>query len=214
MKHKDQGAPGGRPDYRLHAPAAVKNRDAVLEVIEKLAPADADVLEIGSGSGEHAAHIGRHVAGLNWQPSDPDPTMRASISAWIDHAQVANVMPPLAIDCSLPGWWLDLTLEPDLIVAINFTHIVAQPAIDGLLDGAGHLLRQDGLLLLYGPFRFNGDYTANSNKSFDQMLHQQNPDWGLRDLNNISAYGADCGLGLKEIIAMPSSNHTLVLRRR
>lgn len=209
----DQSGPGGRPDYRLHAPAAVKNRDAILNVIEKLAPEGADVLEVGSGSGEHAVHIGEHAQGLTWRPSDPDPTMRASIAAWIDHTKVGNVKPPLAIDCAAPGWWQDLDLEPDLIVAINFAHIVAQPSVDGLLDGAGRLLRPEGLLLLYGPFRFNGDYTAASNKSFDRMLRQQNPAWGLRDLNNISAYGANCGLGLQEIIAMPSSNHTIVLKR-
>ena len=214
MKHESQGGSGGKPDVRLHAPATAKNRDAILEVVETLAPAGAMVLEIGSGSGEHAVHIGAHLAKLTWQPSDPDPTMRASISAWIDHSHVGNVRPPLAIDCAVPGWWRDLAREPDLIVAINVAHIVAKPVIDGLLEGAGRLLQPDGLLLFYGPFTFNGDFTANSNKSFDRMLRQQNPAWGLRDLNNISADAAQHGLELKEIIAMPSNNHTLVLKRQ
>ena len=214
MKHRTEGSPGGAPDYRLHAPAAAKNRDPILKLIVRIAPADASILEVGSGSGEHAVYIAGHLPRIVWQPSDPDPTMRASIAGWIAHTRVANVPPPLDIDCESEDWGRLVPMAPDLILAINFTHIVGQSVLDGLLAGAGHLLRQDGLLALYGPFRFNGDYTSNSNKSFDHMLFQQNRAWGLRDLNSIAAGALPHGLELQEIVAMPSHNHTLVLRRR
>lgn len=213
MKHQTEGTPAGSPDFRLHAPAAAKNRAAILGMIEQIATADATVLEIGSGSGEHAVYIGEHLPRITWQPSDPDPTMRASIMGWINHTRVTNVRPPLDIDCALEDWHGRVKPAPDLIVAINFAHIVPPAALDGLLAGAGRLLGPGGLLALYGPFRFNNDYTSNSNKSFDHMIHQQNPDWGLRDLNNIAVGGAPHGLELRDIIAMPSHNHTLVMRR-
>jgi cyclopropane fatty-acyl-phospholipid synthase-like methyltransferase len=213
MKHQSQGGAGGKPDFRLHAPAYARNRDPILQLIQDLVAADATVLEVGSGSGEHAVYVAQHMPELTWQPSDPDPTMRASIEGWIEHAGAGNVRPPLAIDCAADDWWSLPDAVPDLIIAINFTHIVTQPVIDGLLTGAGRLLRPGGLLALYGPFRFNGDYTSQSNKSFDIMLAQQNREWGLRDLNNIAAAAAPHGLELKEIVAMPSNNHTLVLKR-
>jgi cyclopropane fatty-acyl-phospholipid synthase-like methyltransferase len=213
VKHKNESGPAGKPDFRLHAPATAKNREPILKVVARLVPPGATVLEVGSGSGEHAVHIGAHLPELSWQPSDPDPTMRASIAAWIAHAHVDNVAQPAAIDCGAPDWWLDVTGAPDLIIAINMIHIVAQPVVDGLLEGAGRLLRQGGLLAFYGAFTFNGDYTANSNKSFDHMLRQQNPAWGLRDLNHISAVAARHDVALDEIVAMPSNNHMLVFKR-
>lgn len=213
MKHQNEGAPGGRADFRLHAPATARNRDAILEKVGDLVASDARVLEIGSGTGEHAVHIARQMPDLVWQTSDPDPTMRASTRAWIDHTGVTNVREPLSLDCGADGWWRDVDVEPDLMIAINFTHIVPITCIDGLLAGAGALLPPDGLLALYGAFTFNGVYSAATNRSFDRMLRQQNAAWGLRDLNDISAGANRHGLKLDQIIAMPSNNHMVTLKR-
>ncbi len=213
MKHQNEGAPGGHADFRLHAPATARNRDAILEKITDLAAADARVLEIGSGTGEHAVHIAGQMPNLVWQTSDPDPTMRASTQAWIDHTGVANVGQPLALDCGAEAWWRDVNFGPDLMIAINFTHIVPPACIDGLLAGAGVLLKPDGVLALYGAFTFNGVYSAATNRSFDRMLRQQNAAWGLRDLNDISAGANRHGLKLDQIIAMPSNNHLLTLKQ-
>lgn len=212
MKHQDEGTPGGRADFRLHAPATARNRDAILEKVGGLVAGNARVLEIGSGTGEHAVHIAGQMPDLVWQTSDPDPTMRASTQAWIDHTGVPNVGEPLVIDCGTDAWWRAVDFEPDLVIAINFTHIVPTACIEGLLAGTGELLRPDGLLALYGAFTFNGVYSAATNRSFDRMLRQQNAAWGLRDLNNISAGANRHGLKLDQIIAMPSNNHMLTLK--
>jgi hypothetical protein len=202
-------------DRRLHAPAVARNRDAILEILRRELPAAGLVLEIASGSGEHIVHFAGALPALTFQPSDPNPDALDSIKAWAAQSDAANVLPPLRIDAAAGDWPASLQSEhtPDAILCINMIHIAPWRAALALFAGAGRLLPAQGLLYLYGPYRFRGAFTAPSNAAFDQSLRSRDPSWGVRDVDDLEAACRAVGLGLVEVVPMPANNHSLVFRR-
>ncbi|MDQ0139958.1 DUF938 domain-containing protein [Cupriavidus necator] len=198
------------PDARRMAPATERNREPILAVLRQVLPARGTVLEIASGTGQHAVHFAAALPGLTWQPSDPDEAARASIAAWTTHAGLANVRAPLALDVCRQPWGIDAA---DAVVCINMIHIAPWAAAEALLAGAGKLLGAGGVLFLYGPYRRGGAHTAPSNAAFDAQLRATDPDWGVRDMEAVIALGAAQGLRCDDPVPMPANNFCLVLRK-
>lgn len=198
-------------DQRRFAPAAARNRDVILEVLRRHLQGQGVVLEIASGTGEHIAHFASELgAGLAFQPSDPDAGARASIDAWSQSLGLANVRPAIALDAASPDWPV---AHADALVCINMVHISPWPATVGLMHGAARVLPAGGILYLYGPFRREGRHTAESNDRFDKDLRQQNPLWGVRDLEDVDALATAAGFGAPAIEDMPANNFSLIFRR-
>ncbi len=193
------------------APAAGRNREPILGVLRDLLPRPALVLEIASGTGEHAVWFGQALPDLTWQPTDRDEEALSSIAAWRDLAGLPNVLPPLRLDASADTWPI---AEADAIVSINMVHIAPWGATQGLIAGAGRVLTQGGMLFLYGPFREGGVHTGPGNAAFDADLRARDPSWGIRDLDEITALAGQHGLVRSDRIPMPANNLSVVFRRR
>lgn len=209
MEGPEESAPA-----RIIAPAASRNKTAILEVLQRLLPSPAIVLEIGSGSGEHATSFAKALPGVTWLPSDPDPAMRASIAAWCSDAEIANIAPALDIDARAKSWAVAGRGPFDAVVSINMVHIAPWQAAVGLFAGAGRELKPNGRLLLYGPFRRDGEHTAPSNAEFDAWLKAQNAEFGLRDTAALNALAEQSGLAADEVIPMPANNFILTFAQR
>lgn len=190
------------------APAALRNREPIRAVLAQHLPASGVVLEIASGTGEHAVYMASHLPAIEWQPTDPDPVALASIVAWRDDAALPNLRAPLALDVTAPVWPL---AAADAIVCCNMVHIAPWEATLGLFAGAARVLPVGAPLVTYGPYRFDGDFTAPSNADFDRSLRARDPRWGVRDIADLRA--AATAFSLEHVIAMPANNHTLVWRR-
>jgi SAM-dependent methyltransferase len=193
------------------APSAVRNRDPILAVLRRVFPAQGTVLEIASGSGEHAVHFATALPGLAWQPTDRDPAALRSIAAWQTTERLPNLLAPLELDVTSPAWPVP---RADAVVAINMIHISPWRATQGLLEGAARVLSPGGVLFLYGPYQEGGRHTAPSNAAFDADLRARNPEWGVRDLDDVKALAAKHGLDFVERVAMPANNLSVVFRRR
>lgn len=193
------------------SPSAARNRDPILLVLRRVLPAQGMVLEVASGSGEHAVHFAAALPGLTWQPTDPDEDARRSIAAYRQRAGLPNLLAPLALDVRAPVWPV---AAADALVAINMIHIAPWAAAEGLMAGAARLLPPAGVLFLYGPYQEDGRHTAPSNAAFDQALRQRDPAWGVRDLGAVRALAEARGLDLVERVPMPANNLSLVLRKR
>lgn len=198
------------PSERRLAPAAERNRDAILAVLHRVLPPTGLVLEIASGTGQHAVHFAAALPGLTWQPSDPDAGARASIAAWTAHAGLRNVCAPLALDVMQAPWPVR---RADAVVCINMIHIAPWAAAQALIEGAGQVLGEGGVLYLYGPYRRHGDHTAPSNAAFDAQLRASDPAWGVRDMEAVVALGEAAGFRCDEPMPMPANNFSLILRR-
>ncbi|MGF6640803.1 SAM-dependent methyltransferase [Paraburkholderia sp. MM5496-R1] len=198
-------------DSRQHSPSAERNREPILAVLREALPASGRVLEIASGTGEHAICFAGALPGLDWQPSDADAQARESIAAWTAHAGLANVRAPLALDVHQPDWGVDAL---DAVVCINMIHISPWSAAQALFDGAGRRLVDGGVLYLYGPYRRGGAHTAPSNAAFDQWLKSRDPEWGVRDMEAVVALGDTAGLTCERVVAMPANNFSLVFTKR
>jgi len=198
-------------DPRRFAPATERNRDPILALLRRVLPTAGTVLEIASGTGEHAIYFSRHLPHLTWQPTDPDAAARASIVAWSAEAGLANVAAPLALDAAQPNWPID---RADAVLAVNMVHISPWVATVGLLSGAARVLPGGAPLVLYGPYKRDGRHTAPSNAAFDQNLRRQNDAWGVRDLETVVETASAAGFDLVEIAQMPANNLGLVFRRR
>jgi SAM-dependent methyltransferase len=201
----------------LFAPAAQRNRQPILDVLSRVLPdrgPDQDrglVLEIASGSGEHALFFARRLPSVQWQPSDPDPASRRSIDA---HAAACpNVRPALDLDVTAAAWPMSAADAPDAIVCINMVHIAPWAACAGLFAGAARLLAPGGILYLYGPYKRDGRHTAPTNEAFDTSLRRRNSAWGVRNLEDVAALGARTGFTLAEAVDMPANNLSLVFTR-
>jgi SAM-dependent methyltransferase len=197
-------------DPRRYAPSTARNRDPILAVLRGVLPASGLVLEIASGTGEHIAHFARALPCLDWQPSDRDDGLFASIVAHGVDLADGNFLPPMCLDAAATDWPV---ARVDAIVCINMIHIAPWPACEGLLRGAGRVLPPGGVLFLYGPYKLDGRHTAESNAAFDQSLRSRNPDWGVRDLIEVTALAARHGLALAGTVAMPANNLSVVFRK-
>ncbi|MBV1796318.1 DUF938 domain-containing protein [Siccirubricoccus sp. G192] len=196
-------------DARRHAPAALRNRAAILAVLARHLPPRGSVLEVASGTGEHVAHFAAALPGLVFQPSDPDAAARTSIDAWARQAGLPNLRPALALDAAA-------TWPPGLhaaVLCINMIHIAPWAATLGLMRGAAGVLPPGGVLMLYGPYRREGRHTAPSNAEFDRDLRARDPAWGVRDLEAVAAAASAQGFGPPVVEPMPANNLSLVFRR-
>ena len=194
---------------KQHAPATERNREPIREVLARELPPSGTVLEIASGSGEHAVAFARAFPQVTWQPTDMDLTALGSIAAWRDEAGLPNLAPPVPLDVTAT-WPFD---HADAIVCINMVHISPWESALALFANAGRILATGDLLFLYGPYKFDGQFTAPSNEAFDQSLRARDPRWGVRDVRDLTAAAAQHGLTLRSTIAMPANNHALVFRR-
>jgi hypothetical protein len=203
-------------DARLFASATQRNRSPILEVLKRILPSSGSLLEIASGTGEHAVWFAERLPGFIFQPSDPSPEHRASIRAWRADAGLANLRAPLALDVTDADWEKNTGIPADLtaILCINLIHIAPWSAALGLLRGAGAALGAGCLLYLYGAYRRGGAHTALSNAAFDRSLRAQDPAWGVRDLEAVAAAADGSGFELDEVVEMPANNLSVILRRR
>lgn len=197
-------------DVRKFAPAAARNRAAILDVLRPRLPSRGQLLEIASGSGEHTMHFAAAHPAVTFQPGDPDPMNRASIDAWAAHLGLPNVKRALDIDATT-------TFAPvkaaDVVVSINMIHIAPWDAAVGLVRSAATVLTAGGHLFLYGPYRRNGAHTAPSNEAFDQSLKASDPAWGVRDLEAVIALAEAAGFDAPEVIEMPANNLSVIFKR-
>jgi SAM-dependent methyltransferase len=193
------------------APATARNRDSILTVLRRILPAKGTVLEIASGTGEHAVYFAQALPNLTWQPSDPDESARKSIAAHRERANLPNLLPPFELDASTETWPL---ARVDAIVAINMTHIAPWAATEGLMTGAERLLLPGGVLYLYGPYKENGQHIAPSNALFDADLIARNPEWGVRNLDDVRALASQHKFDFVERASMPANNLSIVFRKR
>lgn len=203
---------------KRHAPATLRNREPILDVLRAVLPERGRVLEIASGSGEHAVHFAGALSGITWYPTDADPDCLASIDAWAAEAGLANVRPAAHLDVVAGPWpgssdfGSAATALFDAVFCCNLIHIAPWEACRELMAGAGRVVKPGGLLVLYGPFQIDGRHTAASNADFDASLRVSNPDWGVRDLTDVAAEAARHELHLEQRIAMPANNFTVVFR--
>lgn len=196
---------------KLSSPAARRNREPIAAVLADWLPAKGLVLEVASGSGEHAAHFAQTFPNLDWQPSDPDPQALSSIEAWRADSGLPNLLEPIVLDSTATDWPIDAA---DVVLCINMVHISPWGAALGLLDGTARLLQAGAPLILYGPWIVDGIETASSNLAFDADLKRRNPAWGLRRVTDFAAAAAERGLALAAERAMPANNRMLLLSRR
>ena len=198
-------------DARQYAPAAARNREPIWTVLQRHLPQRGVVLEVASGSGEHAVHFARASGpSIVYQPSDPDALARASIDAWAAASGLPNIRPALALDAAANAWPIACA---DVVLCMNMIHIAPWSAAIGLIRGAARVLPPGGLLYLYGPFRRDGGHTAPSNEAFDQDLRARNPEWGVRDLEAVADLASEAGFAPPLIEPMPANNLSVLFRR-
>jgi SAM-dependent methyltransferase len=215
------GKDGGRreADGRLDAPAFHRNHAAILDVLSRhLTGKSGDVIEIGSGTGQHVVEFARRFPQITWWPSDLNDNHLTSIEAWRQHSQLPNIRSSRQIDVSDPNWGDadkggDVPAERLAVFCANVVHIAPWRVAEGLIAGAGRCLRRGGMLFLYGPFKRDGRHTAESNEAFDKSLRHGNPEWGVRDVEAVEELASRAGLSLVDIADMPANNFMLVFGR-
>lgn len=195
---------------KKQAPAAARNRQPILDVLQPRLPAKGLVLEIASGTGEHVVHYAAARPELTFQPSDPDEGARASIDDWVRTLGLDNVRPALEIDVTRAAWPVK---RADAVLCCNMIHIAPWEAAVGLIAGAGRLVPPGGLFFLYGPYRQGGRHTAPSNEAFDADLKRRNPAWGVRDLEAVIELAGAQGFSAPDIVEMPANNLSLLFNR-
>ncbi len=214
-------------DARQYAPATGRNREPILEVLQKVLPVNCTVLEIASGTGEHGIFFAPRLGNHKWLPSEANPLLLASIEAWRTCQPADNLYPPLELDVCDSVWSVETRISPDClqdvdfetfplaaIVNINMIHIAPWNACLGLMAGANRILPSGGILYLYGPFQRNGQHTAPSNEAFDKTLRSQNPKWGVRDIDDVVEVARERALNLLATYQMPANNLSVVFQRQ
>ena len=196
-------------DHRQYAPATLRNRDFILDVLREVLPTKGDILEIASGSGEHVVHFAKSLPSLVFQPSDPDPNALQSVVAWVKATRVTNVRAPIILDASQSPWPI---ASADGVMCINMVHISPWDVTLGLIKGAAAILPPGAPFYLYGPYRRADLETAPSNHAFDRSLRNRNPAWGLRDLEAVTAMAQSVGFSIPIITEMPANNLSVVFR--
>jgi len=198
------------PGEQRHAPATMRNRDAIVAVLKDILPAKGLVLEIASGTGEHVVYFGRTFPTLTFQPSDPDPACCESITAWTKREAVPNVLPPLQLDAQAAQWDVP---KPAAILCINMIHISPWESSIGLFEKAGALLEPGAPLYLYGPYLRADVETAPGNLAFERSLKSRDLRWGLRDVADMDALAQRNGFTRESLVEMPANNISLVYRK-
>jgi SAM-dependent methyltransferase len=206
------------PDGRLDAAAFHRNHQPIWTVLQRfLAGKSGDVVEVGSGTGQHVVHFAGRTPDITWWPSDLNEQHLRSINAWRAHSGLSNIRAPLRIDLSDSEWCGEMRDGgPGPLLAVfcaNVVHIAPWRVAEGLFAGAGRYLAPDGRLFLYGPFKRDGQHTAMSNAVFDTSLRDSNPEWGVRDVADLERLAAAAGLALIETVEMPANNLILVFGR-
>jgi cyclopropane fatty-acyl-phospholipid synthase-like methyltransferase len=189
--------------------SSAENREPILAVLREVFANCSKVLEIGSGTGQHAVYFGAELSHLNWQTADL-PQHHAGIRMWLDEVALPNVLAPIALDVNRSDW---LDGRYDAVFSANTLHIVSWPEVEKFFAGVGTVLQPGGVLAIYGPFNYNGQFTSPSNARFDQWLKQRDPASGIRDFESVDALARAQNLILQWDIAMPVNNRTLVWRR-
>ncbi len=205
-------------DQRLDFAATGRNRDAILDVLKPLmGTAPMNVLEIASGSGQHAIHMASACPTVTWWPTELNPDHILSIDAWRREAGIASIRPATLLDVTGDPWRRgdghgDWPKQFDGVVNMNMIHIAPWRAAEGLIEGAGRWLSERGFLYFYGPFKRDGVHTADSNRAFDESLRARNPAWGVRDSAEVEALAKQSGLTLERMVEMPANNLSLIFR--
>jgi cyclopropane fatty-acyl-phospholipid synthase-like methyltransferase len=189
--------------------SSAENREPILAVLREVFANCSKVLEIGSGTGQHAVYFGAELSHLSWQTADL-PQHHAGIRMWLDEVALANVLAPIALDVNRTDW---LDGRYDAVFSANTLHIVSWPEVEKLFAGVGTVLQPGGVLAIYGPFNYNGQFTSPSNARFDQWLKSRDPASGVRDIEAVDKLAQAQNLILQRDIAMPVNNRTLVWRR-
>jgi hypothetical protein len=195
---------------RLASPAAERNKEPIAELLDGLLPSSGEVLEISSGAGQHVVHFARRIPRLIWQPTERDAASLRSIAAWREAEALPNVRAPLFLDVHDDAWPIT---HADAAICLNMIHIAPWSATEGLLRGAGRTLRSGGALFLYGPFLRQGVHTAESNAEFDRQLRARNPQWGVRNLEDVATAAASEQFGLGAVHQRPANNLGLLFRK-
>ena len=190
--------------------AAERNKGPILDVLRRVLPEEGLVLEIASGTGQHVLHFAAALPEVTWQPTDADPELRERISASVGAANLSNVNAALELDVLKTPWPVS---EADALLCINLTHISPWAATVALFDGARDTLTADDVLFLYGPYRRDDRHTAPSNEAFDASLRSRDPRWGVRDLEEVERTAEAAGFALKEVVAMPANNFSVIFRK-
>jgi len=195
----------------LESPAAERNKLPILAAIRARLPATGVVVEIASGTGQHIVHFAREVPALIWQPTDVDDDLRAAASERVRAAGLSNVRAPLRLDVLASDW---PALDARAVICINMIHVAPWSATRGLMAGSARLLRPGSPLFLYGPYKRGGRHTATSNEAFDESLRRRNPEWGVRDLDDVERCAEQHGLMLADVAEMPANNLTVTFQRK
>ena len=197
-------------DPRLYHAHVARNREPILAVLRRVLPAEGLVVEIASGSGEHAVFFAESLPSLSWQPTDIEAGALASIAAHRAAADLVNLLAPLLLDTLAEPWPVAYA---DAVICSNMIHIAPWAVAESLLRNAGRILPPGGILFLYGPYRIEGRHTAPSNEEFDASLRARNPAWGIRDLTDVTQLAVRNGFTLTETVAMPANNLSVIFRR-
>lgn len=200
-------------DAKQYAPATERNREPILQVLLRILPPTGNILEIASGTGEHAIYFAPRLKPRVWIPSDPQPYLRESIEAWREEFPSDYLVPPLAIDAMDERWSVEQNMTIAAIVNINMIHIAPWSACLGLMAGAGRILPTGGILYLYGPYKQARKHTSASNEAFDESLRSRDFEWGVRNLEDVVDVAKEQGLQLVEIVPMPANNLSVVFER-
>ena len=192
------------------APATERNRQPILDVLRRVLPDTGLVLEVASGTGQHAVFFSEHICGLRWQPSDASVDGLRSIRAWVEESALENILPPIELDVRSPRWPI---ASADALLCINMIHISPWDTTESLFQGASAVLAGGAPLITYGPYRLHGEHSAPSNAAFDESLRSRNPRWGVRDIDALIELGGRTGFELQERVPMPANNMTLVWTR-
>ncbi len=204
-----------QPDRHLNYPATERNREAILDVLKENLPDTGTVLEVASGSGQHVTYFAKHIPHLNWQPSDPEPAARDSIDAWRTTNSVeANVAPAIDIDARIDIWSVAHLKDVSAIMSVNMIHISPWDASLGLIRNASRILPPQGVLYLYGPFKVGGVHISQSNAEFDISLQSENPDWGVRNLDDVAEEALKQDFQLMKTVRMPANNLSVIFHRK
>lgn len=196
---------------KQHAPATERNRTYIRDVLQRVLPEQGTVLEVASGTGQHAVFFSEALPSLTWQPSDPSPVALESIASWKEASGLSNLLDPIPLDTTQADWGVS---QVDAIVCINMIHISSWQSCEALMKGAEERLSEGGVLFLYGPFKLDGDHTSESNARFDESLRSRDPSWGVRDLTDVKKLAESHGLLCSEVVDMPANNKSVVFVRR